>query len=239
VRRIERAERFWDSVYSSTPYSRNLDLDVVEAARNHFGDLRNKAIIDIGCGPGQSSIYFASQGATVTAVDTSAKAIDDLKAICDRSHIQGVRAMCGSALDLQDLGPVDFVYGSMILHHIEPFDQFVIRLRRALKPGGKAFFYENNARSRLLMWFRRHVAGVAWVPKHGDPDEFPLTPQEISLLRDQFDVEIRYPELFFFRLISAYLLKGAFGRLFSELDRFCYRRKWLLSYSYRQYLLLS
>jgi 2-polyprenyl-3-methyl-5-hydroxy-6-metoxy-1,4-benzoquinol methylase len=49
------------------------------------------------------------------------------------------------AMKLQGLGSFDFVLGAIILHHLEPFSAFCSALKAALKPGGKAFFYENNA----------------------------------------------------------------------------------------------
>ena len=64
-------------------------------------------------------------------------------------------------------------------------------LRRTLKPNGKAFFYENNAASDLLIWFRNNLVGKLGVPKYGDKDESPLAPQEIDLLRRSFSVRIQ------------------------------------------------
>ena len=87
-------------------------------------------------------------------------------------------------MDIGELGPQDFVYGSMILHHLEPFEEFARTLRAAIRPGGKGYFYENNAASRTMVWFRRHVVGKMWVPKHGDDDEFPLEPHEVDELAE-------------------------------------------------------
>ena len=230
---------FWDSVYSNKAYSRQLELPIVQAAERHFGELRGRTVLEFGCGPGTSAIYFASKGADVIGVDISRKAIDDLNSFCDRNNITNVRGICSGVLDLSQIPAVDFVFGSMILHHIEPFDAFAVELRRILKPGGKAFFYENSAASRVLVWFRQNVIGRWWVPKFGDPDEFPLTPQEIDKLRERFRLEIQYPEMLFFSLISTYILRGAFGRPFASLDRLFYRKRWLLRYSYRQFILIS
>jgi 2-polyprenyl-3-methyl-5-hydroxy-6-metoxy-1,4-benzoquinol methylase len=230
---------FWDSIFSASTYSRKPEIPVLDAALNHFGDIRGKTIMEIGCGPGASALYFASLGADVIAIDISAKAISDLTEFCADHGITNVRPVCVNVLDLHTVGPVDFVFGSMILHHLEPFAQFASQLRRTLKPGGKAFFYENSAASRVLVWFRQNVVGKLWIPKHGDQDEFPLTPQEIDELRKYFHVRIIHPEMMFFVLISTYLLHHRLAATFNAIDRFFYRRRWLLRYSYRQYLLLS
>jgi 2-polyprenyl-3-methyl-5-hydroxy-6-metoxy-1,4-benzoquinol methylase len=230
---------FWNKLYSESTYSRSPVMPVLDAALNHFGDIRGKRIIELGCGPGASSLHFASLGAEVIAIDVSDKAVSDLKEFCAHQNITNIRPVCASALDMGDVEQVDFVFGSMILHHIEPFEQFVNQLRRVLKPGGKAFFFENSAASRLLIWFRQNVVGKLWVPKYGDKDEFPLTPQEIDELRKEFQVQIVHPEMVFFSLISGYLLRRRLLKSFIAVDRFFYRRRWLLRFSYQQYVLIN
>ena len=227
---------FWDTLYTTSSYSRDLNQPVVSAALNHFGDIRGKTILELGCGPGSSVLHFASCGANVIGVDISEKAITDLNTYCASNNISNVRGICASALDLSAIEPVDFVFGSMILHHLEPFPEFVIQLKHLLKPGGGAFFWENNAASKLLVWFRNHVVGNLWVPKYGDNEEFPLTPYEVDQLRAVFQVKIVYPEMYFFRLASAYLMRHFGFEFAGKVDAFFYRRKWLLRYSYRQYV---
>jgi hypothetical protein len=47
----------------------------------------------------------------------------------------------------------------------------------------------------------QEISANIWIPKYGDPDEFPLTPQEVDKLRRYSHVEIQYPEIVFFSLI--------------------------------------
>ena len=90
----------------------------------------------------------------------------------------------------------------MILHHIEPFEKFSKDLKEIIYPNGKGFFWENNARSKTMIWFRQNLVGKFWIPKYGDADEFPLTLAEVNELQKYFHVEIEYPELVFFRKIA-------------------------------------
>ena len=168
------------------------------------------------------------------AIDFSSKAIADLNSVAQRTGAD-IQALCIDATKLPELPQVDFVYGAMILHHLEPFADFVASLAGVMKPGAKGFFYENSAMSRLLVWCRQYLVGHLWIPKHGDQDEFPLTPQEIDLLRKDFIVRIEHPEMMFFGLIGRYIFRrNNQGRIGSVIDAFLLRRKWLLSYSYRQ-----
>ncbi len=166
-------------------------------------------------------------------------AISNLSKYCIENKIVNITAGHSAAQEVSKVGKVDFVFGSMILHHIEPFEDFAATLRDTIKTGGKAFFWENSAQSKLLMWFRQNIVGKLWIPKYGDKDEFPLTPDEISKLRKHFDVEIEYPELVFFTLISPYLLREHFRTPFKKLDEFLYKFPKTRKYSYRQYLYLS
>jgi SAM-dependent methyltransferase len=242
---MQAAAEFWDGIFahgSSCAYSRVEMPDphdpVLQRALQHFGDVRGKTLVDLGCGRGATSLFFAHYGANVVSVDSSAQAIRNLTDYCAENAIDRIRPVELSALDVATLAPVDCVFGSMILHHLEPFAEFAARLRAAVRPDGKAFFWENNARSRTMIWFRQHVIGRLWIPKHGDAEEFPLTPDEVDELRRYFDVTVEYPELLLFRMISRYLLRGRAMAPFAALDRIFYGWPALRQYSYRQYLLL-
>ncbi|MCC6890948.1 MAG: class I SAM-dependent methyltransferase [Hyphomicrobiales bacterium] len=230
---------YWNGVYQASDYSVVVEGTVLSRAVAFFGDLSGRSLLDLGCGRGGSSLYFAARGAEVTALDISDYAIADLKQTCSRERLKNVHPVQHDALRIDELGGFDFVFGSMILHHIEPFAQFAASLRRCLKPTGKAFFYENNASSRMLVWFRKNVVGKLWIPKYGDPDEFPLTADEVDTLKKSFEVSLEYPEMLFFRLASTYLLRGRLEAPFAAADDFCFRHKLLLRHSYRQYVLLN
>ena len=204
--------KFWDDIFSKGQegnYSRvempDRNDPVLKRALAHFGDVENKTVIDLGCGRGATSLYFAHLGANVISVDLSEVAIKNLSNYCQDNGIENITPMKLSAQEINKLGKADFIFGSMILHHIEPFEEFACSLRDALKIGGKGFFWENNAQSKIMIWFRQKIVGKLWVPKYGDPDEFPLTPSEVDELRKYFHVEVEFPELLYFRMISSHL----------------------------------
>lgn len=241
-----QAEEFWDNIFSkgqggncSRVEIPDLKDPVLQKALEHFGNVENKTIIDLGCGRGAASLFFALCGANVISIDLSEMAIKNLSEYCNNNSISNIIPIKLSAHEIKTLGKVDYVFGSMILHHIEPFEEFSRILRDTIKPEGKAFFWENNAKSKTMIWFRQNIVGSLWVPKYGDPDEFPLTPSEIDELRKYFNVEIEYPELLYFRMISYYLFRGRLRKPFQMLDSYFYRFPKLRKYSYRQYLFLT
>jgi len=235
---------FWDHRYTDqqlrSPGPGDWHYPSLVAALEHFGgDVTNRRLLDLGCGLGEASLFFADRGATVVSVDTSDVAISALRAYCMDHGISNVTPMRKPAEAIANIGPFDFVYGSLVLHHIEPFDEFVLALRAAL-PRGKAFFWENNARSSLLMWARNHLVGKLWVPKFGDKEESPLTLSEVKTLTQLFHVAVVYPEFYFFRLISQYLTRGRGESTFKQLDDLTYKMMpRFRHHSYYQYLLLS
>jgi 2-polyprenyl-3-methyl-5-hydroxy-6-metoxy-1,4-benzoquinol methylase len=243
---MQQAEEFWDELFRVRSEESNrlvempdLECPVFRRAAEHFGDLNGKTLIDLGCGAGASSLFFASLGAQVISVDLSAVAIANLKRYCLQQGIGNIRPLVMAAQNIATLAPVDAVFGSMILHHIEPFDQFSAALRAVIKPGGRAFFWENNGASDAMMWFRDHVIGKLWVPKYGDPDESPLAPREVGQLRQHFDVNAEFPEMVYVQMASTYLLRGRLKRQAEGIDRFLSHYPAVRKYSYRQYLCLS
>ncbi len=208
---------FWNKTYVSgapdvVPKGDSFRVELISAATQSalefFGDVAGKSVLDVGCGPGESSLAFAARGANVTAFDVSRVAIERLDELCRTRGITNVRGAVCSAMEIESLGTFDFIFGNMILHHLEPFGQFAASLAATLKPGGRAFFSENSAANPILMWARKNLVGRAWIPKNSDDEEFPLTPQEVELLRKHFRVEVRHPQLVLFEMFDSYVLRN-------------------------------
>lgn len=233
---------FWDAQFGRSVASSGLPPDACRAlqrAEAHFGELRGRSLLDLGCGTGETSMYFAQRGARVTALDFSASALDRLRGACERRRIGSVDIVHGDARDLGRLGAFDLVFGSLILHHIEPFAPFAEDLVTAVRPGGRAFFRENSDRNRILMWCRDTLVGRFGIPRFGDGEERPLSDGEIDLLREGFEVQVVVPEMLLCRLIAAYLLRNRAWNACARMDRWLYRIRALRPYSYVQYLLME
>jgi SAM-dependent methyltransferase len=237
-----RTAQFWNEAFREDKEAWNPDHNLqkaVDAATNHFGPLEGKRLIDLGCGRGATSLYFARLGATVISIDQSEVAISQLARYCQTQGIDTVEPIVGDVLDITRYAPVDFVFGSMILHHVDPFDEFPAALRQTLRAEGRCFFFENNASSKALMWFRDHVVGKFGIPKYGDSEEHPLTRRELDALRTYFDVRQVFPYLVYFHLMSVYLFRRRFNKICDWLDRVAYGIPALRRSSYRQYIYLT
>ena len=239
---FNNALTYWDDVYTNSSYSQEISQKAifnVDLAELYFGNLQNKKLLEIGCGGGISSVLFAERGANVTAIDASQTAISFLNNLCLKRSIKNVTAVVADALEPNRLGTFDFVYGSMILHHLEPFEFFAQSLSKAVRPGGKAFFYENSANSEMLMWFRDNIVGRFGIPKLSDPHERPLSRREIAEFQRYFSVTIDVQELVLFHLASMYLFGGRLKTLAGALDNILYNIPVFRPLSYRQYIKLD
>lgn len=84
-----------------------------------LGDIRGKRIIDLGCGLGEASVYFALKGARVTAVDLSPEMLKVVDRLSKRYHVR-VRTTLASVerLPFKKNEKFDVVYAGNLFHHV-------------------------------------------------------------------------------------------------------------------------
>ncbi|MGW6274485.1 class I SAM-dependent methyltransferase [Streptomyces sp. NPDC055060] len=137
------AAGWWDGFY--TDRSRPVPFFVAKPDENlasyvERGLLTPGRALDLGCGPGRNSLYLASRGFRVDAVDLSPQA---LAWAGERAREAGadIRFHRGDAFALtQDElgGPYDLIHDSGCFHHLPPHRRvsYLALLDRVLAPGG-------------------------------------------------------------------------------------------------------
>jgi len=155
------------------------------AVENRFilrqmGDLRGKKVLDIGAGLGESSVYFALQGAQVTATDISSRMVETAIAL---GKLHGIELQ-GIVAAGEDLGlpadTYDIVYVANAIHHIQDRDRLLRQIHRSLKPGGRFFTIDPVAYNPVINVYRRMAT------KNRTEDETPLGVKDIALVRRHF-----------------------------------------------------
>jgi ubiquinone/menaquinone biosynthesis C-methylase UbiE len=146
-------------------------------------DPTGKVVLDYGCGPGYLTKYLiVDRGAShVTGIDVSegeiAQAIERAEGngVSDRSDFLAADA---HATDFPD-DTFDLIVGDAILHHLD-MRRALIEIRRILKPGGRAVFWEPLWHNPLLR------LGRALTPSARTPDEHPITTADWALCAEIF-----------------------------------------------------
>lgn len=141
------------------------------------GDLDGKEVLEYGSGMGHYTVLLAKTGARVTTFDVSDGSIAfTKKRLAAHGLGDRVDATVAVAEDLPfDSGRFDVVFGTAILHHIDP----VLgppELYRVLKNGGKAAFTEPLGMNPILNFVRDHVPYPSKTPRG---DDVPLKAQHL------------------------------------------------------------
>jgi SAM-dependent methyltransferase len=104
--------------------------------RELLGSLEGARVLDIGCGAGRNSRWFAQQGAIVEGIDLAAPLLEHVRPTMPES-------VTLTAVDvLRDplpAGQFDLVYDSGCFHHIAPHRRitYLERVLPTVRPGGR------------------------------------------------------------------------------------------------------
>lgn len=156
------------------------------------GQIKGKNILDLGCGLGEASVWFALQGANVIALDVSSGMLDCVKKLRKKFKVEKSIILIKSEAEKIPLQneSVDLVFGGNILHHTD-IVAVSREVKRVLKFKGKAFFVEPLAYNPLINLYRKLAKDVR------SRMERPFTFKDIDTLSHGFSkVEHREFQLF-------------------------------------------
>ena len=186
--RQKREAAFHDGWASSTSLDDVLVRECFEAPTamenwfilSRMGSLAGKRLLDIGAGLGESSVYFALQGAQVTTVDISPGMVATALQLAKRwgVEIEGITSVAENLNVPSDY--YDVVYVANTIHHVENRALLFEQISRAMKPGGVFFSYDPLAYNPLINVYRRMATAVR------TKDESPLTCADVELARKYF-----------------------------------------------------
>ena len=163
----------------------NESFQAITAPENRFilrkmGDLGNKRLLDIGAGLGESAVFFALQGAKVTAIDLSAGMIDCALKLAAHFGVE-IEAFASHAESLAvNSNQYDYVYMANVIHHAADKQRLFHEVYRALKPGGCFFSWDPLAYNPIINIYRRMATQMRTA------DERPLTYRDIEIIKKYF-----------------------------------------------------
>jgi len=158
--------RRYYSSYNSNPRKVTRTVNGAVARRRHISDfcegLRQRfgphpLVLDVGCGYGSDSLFLANLGCRVIGVDPSEE-----KIAVARHRARYWRSNLGEApepqfasgfleeMDVWPAGSFEGIFVAECLHHCEPVENVLLKMRELISDDGSAFVLENNAGSPAM-----------------------------------------------------------------------------------------
>jgi SAM-dependent methyltransferase len=103
-------------------------------------------VLELACGTGLWTGHLAARADAVTAIDSSPEVLRFNRERLESANVEYIQA---DLFDWQPSRAYDFVFFSFWLSHVPPelFSSFWSLVRSSLRPGGTAFFIDDNARN--------------------------------------------------------------------------------------------
>jgi ubiquinone/menaquinone biosynthesis C-methylase UbiE len=141
----EEVSRAYDSialVYDKKRKEETIYNDYVEkpAVLSLLKNVRDKIILDLGCGTGILSKVLKKRGAIMKGIDISPKMIE-----IARKNVKGVEFKVGSFYNIPYKSCYfDIVVASLVMHYADDLNKSFREVRRVLKKGGTFIFSSDN-----------------------------------------------------------------------------------------------
>jgi SAM-dependent methyltransferase len=155
-----------------------------ERLYHFFRNLPPQRVLDVACGTGFFGVLLAQWGHEVVSIDISEKSIGYARQL---AALNGAN-VTHHVMDISKLqfdSEFDYVTGEDCIHHLIKYPGAIENIYRALKPGGKAVFWEPFAFNPLFNLLRALNVRI----KRHEGEQFLGRPQ-VRLLESVFD-EVR------------------------------------------------
>ena len=207
-------------------WAKNENLDKIDVRKNNevctapemrfiikkLGNLKGRTLLDIGCGLGEASVYFAMNSAEVTSSDLSSGMLEVTDNFAKRNNVS-VKKHLADAEDLR-LKPeqkFDIIYAGNLLHHVD-VEKMILNAKPHLEKGGVFVSWDPLAYNPLINIYRYIATDVR------TPDEHPLKIRDLKLFDKNFyKVEKKY---FWFFTLIIFVIMAVFQKRNPNKERF-------------------
>lgn len=136
---IQQAYSNWSTTYDADP-NRTRDLDQAVTCKV-LGSARRRSILELGCGTGKNTAYFAEIGQRVRSMDFSEGMLAQARAKVTAAHVSFAVADLTRPWPC-DSATADLAVCNLVLEHVEHLPHIFAEAARCLEPGGQFFVSE-------------------------------------------------------------------------------------------------
>lgn len=172
----------YDTAIQNNIYNANLDRPSTIAL---LPEIKNKRLLDLGCGPGVYIDYFISQKAKVTAIDSSSEMVNIVKEKFGESVTVYAQDLA-MGVPKENSNEYDVVVSALMIHYIEDLEPLFKDVCRVLKKEGEFIFSTDHPMvsfksSPSSNYFKKEKIVESWYTL-GRPVEVMYYRQPLSLL---------------------------------------------------------
>lgn len=146
-----------------------------------LGKIKDRKVLNPGCGAGEEAVYLTKKGAFVSAIDISSEMLKIAQQLAKKFSFEekiGFQKMNVEKLDFE-ANTFDLIFGNSILHHVD-IEAAAAEFSRVLKNSGKAVFIEPLFYNPLINYYRR-LSNIVRTP-----NEHPLKFSDLAIFKKYF-----------------------------------------------------
>lgn len=182
----------------------------ISFALNYLGDPSGKMIVDVGCGSGIMSIFFALQGATVVGLDINPSALQQAKQLASRYKVENKCVFinsCAESIPI-DLNSIDIVFSKSTIQYMKR-KVALAEYKRILKSDGTLILIENlpfNPFINIYRLYRQLFSNTPEKKRYVKSILGYLKFSEINNLKNDFQL-VTHKEYHIFSILAIYFDK--------------------------------
>ena len=153
-------------------------------------EIKNKKILDIGCGGGILSEELSKMGAKVTGIDSSKKSINIAKKHAKEQDLE-IEYINGSILDASNLGSFDCIICFEMIEHVDDPKKLIEKIGTISQKKSHLFMSTINRNLKSFVFakiFAEYILNV--VPRGTHQYAKFVTPYELNNMLEQHDFKI-------------------------------------------------